>query len=93
MVGVWRDLWKSPGPATLLKQVELQRVTQDSPQVAGEDLQGRRLHSPSGQTVLVLNHPHSKVFPHIQMKLPVSVCPCGHVFSRINSLRSLSFSL
>lgn len=92
MVGVWSNLRKSPGPTPLLKQVQLELVPQDCLQVACEYLQGRRLHGLSGQTVLVLSHPHSKeAFPHIQVKLPVSLC--ASIFSRINGFSSLSFSL
>ena len=86
MVGVGRDLWGSSGPIPLPKQGHLQQAAQDLVQVGFEDLQRRRLHSPSGQPGPVLRHPQSEeVPPHVQLELPVPqfvpIAPCpvtGH---------------
>jgi len=53
----------------LLKQVHLEQAAQDGVHASFEYLQRRRLHNPSGQPVPVLRHPHSKVFPHVQMEV------------------------
>ena len=72
MVEVGRDLWRSSSPISLLKQDLLERITQGYVQVAFEYLQGMRLHSLSGQPVLVLCHLNGKeVLPHMVMKPPV----------------------
>lgn len=60
MVEVSRDLLRSSGPNTLLKQGHLEMVAQDRVQMASEDLQGLRLHNTSEQPVPVLKHPHNK---------------------------------
>jgi len=74
MLGVGRDLWGSSSPMPLLKQGHLQQAAQDLVQVGPEYLQRKRIHSPSGQSVLVLHH------PHVQLGLPmlqfVPVGPC-----------------
>jgi len=51
MVGVGRDLWGSSSPNLLLKQGHLQHAAQDLVQAGLEYVQGRRLHTPSGQPV------------------------------------------
>ena len=85
MEWVGRDLWRSSSPNSLLEQDHLEQVAQDGIQAGFEYLQRRRLHNLSGQPVPVLGHPQSKVFPHIQMELPVfqfvPIAPCpvtGH---------------
>ena len=70
IVEVGRDLWRSSGPTTLLKQGHLEQVVQDCVQTAFEYLQG--LHHLSGQPVPVLSLPHSeKVFSDAQREPPV----------------------
>jgi len=54
MAGVGRDLWGSPSPSALLKQGLLERAARDLIQVGFEYLWRRRLHSPSGQPLPVL---------------------------------------
>ena len=72
MVGVGKDVCRSSGPTTLLKQGHLDLVTQDHVQTAFEYLQGWRLRNLSGQRVPALSHPDSKkVFPDVQRKPPV----------------------
>lgn len=56
MVGVGRDVWRSPRPTPLLKQVCLGQVTQEGLKAGFEYLQ-RRFHS--GQPFPVLCHPQS----------------------------------
>ena len=58
MVEVGRDLRRSSGPTTLLKQGHLDPVAQDHVQAASEYLQGWSLQNLSGQPVVVLSHPH-----------------------------------
>jgi len=72
MVGVGRDLWRSPSPNPLPKQSHLQQAAQDFVQAGLEYLQRRRIHNSSGQPVPVLLHPHSEeVLPHVQTELPM----------------------
>jgi len=86
MVGVGRDLWRSPSPNPLLKQGHLEQAAQDLIQAGFEYLQRRRIHSPSGQRVPLLHHPQrEEVLPDVQTELPmlqfVPVAPCpvtGH---------------
>jgi len=66
-VELGRDLWKSPGSTPLLKQDNLEPVSQDCVQRALQYLQGWRLHNLPEQLVPVLGHPHSKkVFQDVQ---------------------------
>lgn len=51
MVEVSRDLLRSSGPNTLLKQGHLEMVSKGYVQFGFEDLQWWRLHSLSGQSV------------------------------------------
>lgn len=51
MVGVGRDMWRSPGPTPLFKRGHLEQVTQDQVRVAFDYLQGGRLHNISGKLV------------------------------------------
>ena len=70
MVGAGRDLWRSPGPAPLLKQVHLEQAAQDLVQAGFEYLQRRRLHNLPGQPVPGLRHPQrEEVLPHVQTEL------------------------
>ena len=72
MVGVERDLWRSPNPTTLLKHVHLEQAAQNSIQADLTYLQRRRLHNIYGQYVSVLRHPQrEEVLPHVQTELPV----------------------
>lgn len=65
MAEAGRAPWRLPGPAG--------RPGLDGVQVGFEDLQGRRLHSPSGQPVPALCHLHSTgAFPHVPRGLPLS---------------------
>lgn len=71
MADVGRELWKSSGPISLLKQGFLEPVAQDHIQLAFECLQARRLCNLSGQLPPVLRHPHGeKAFPDVQMEPP-----------------------
>lgn len=71
MFEVRRDL-QSSSPTTLLKQSNLQPLSQDHAQTAFEYLHGGRLHNFSGQPVLGLSHRHSKKALHgVQTDPPV----------------------
>ena len=59
---VGRDLQRSSGLTSLVKQGHLESVAQDYVQTAFEYLQGWRAHKPSGKPVPVLIHPHSESF-------------------------------
>jgi len=49
-----------------------QQVAKESAQIGFEQLQRRRLHNLSEQSIPVLCHPQRKeVLPHIQMELPM----------------------
>ena len=61
MLGIGRDLGRSPSRILLPAQEHLHQVTQEHVQAGFESLQRRRLHNPPGQPVLVLCHPHRKV--------------------------------
>jgi len=70
MVGVGRDLCESSSPTPLPKQGHLEQAAQDLVQAGLEYLQRRRIHSTSGQPVLVLCHPEGKeVLPRVQLEL------------------------
>lgn len=72
MVVAGRDLQRSSGPNSLLKQGYPEPGAQRHGQEASEYIQGQRLYSLSGQPVPLLGHPQSKnVFSHIQRKAPV----------------------
>jgi len=86
MVGVGRDLCGSSSPTLLTKQGHAEQAAQDRVQAGLEYLQRRRLHSCSGQPVLVLRQPQrEEVLPHVQTELlvlqfvPIASCPvAGH---------------
>jgi len=89
MVGVGRDLCGSSSPTLLPKQGHLQQAAQELVQAGFEYLQRRRLHNPSGQSVLVLCHPQSdKVLPHVQLErptlqfVPIAPCPVARYHSK-----------
>jgi len=70
MLEVGRDLCGSSSPTPVPKQGHLEQAAQDLVQAGLEYLQRRRIHSLSGQPVLVLRHPQSeKVLPHVQTEL------------------------
>lgn len=82
MVEVGRNIWRSPGPTSLIKQYLLELVIQDHVREALEHLQGGRLHNPTGQPVPELSHLHSeKAFPDSQTEppmlqlVPIVSCP------------------
>ena len=79
MVEVGRDLWRSSGPTSLLKQGHLKLVAQDHVQMDFEDLQGWRLHNLSGQPVLMLSHSHSKKSVSLCSGGTFCVSPSGSV--------------
>lgn len=64
MVEFRRNIWRLPGPATLLKQGHLDQAAQSNVQMAFEHVQGGRLHNLPGQPVSVLSHPDLSYFFH-----------------------------
>jgi len=84
VVEIGRDLWRSSGPACLLRQSHLEPVAHDHVQMAFEYLQGWRLRSCPGQAVL--SHiRNGRVFADVQTEppvfrfVPVVSCPVtGH---------------
>lgn len=54
MVEVVRDIWRSFGPRSLLKQGHLEQIAQNHVQMAFQCLQGWRFHILSGQAFPVL---------------------------------------
>lgn len=99
MVKVLRDLRRSPGPTPLLKQGHLEQVAEVHVQTAFEYLQRGRIHSISGQHVLVLSHPHMrKRFPMLRgTLLCFSWCPllwsCHHWWAWLHLLCTLPLGI
>jgi len=60
MVGVGKYLWRSSGPASILKLCHLELVAQDCVQVVFEYLQEERFHNLLGQPVPMFDHCHSR---------------------------------
>lgn len=95
MVEVGSDLWKSPGPISLLKQDHLEPVAQ-----ALEYIQGQRFYNLPAQPVSVLHHTHSKkMFPKFQMEHHVfqfgpiaSHSVTGHCWKESGSVFSVLFT-
>jgi len=72
MAEVGKDLWRSPGPPSLLKQDHLQPAAQDHVHTAFEHLQSWRLHNLSGQPVpCLVTLTVKKIFPDVQTDPPV----------------------
>lgn len=71
MVESGKDLWRSPGPTTLLRQSHIAAVGKNCVQVSSEPPQGWWLHNLLGQPwVLVFGHPQSeKVFAAVWRNL------------------------
>lgn len=85
MLSVGTDFWRPTGPTSSLKQIHLEQVAQEHVEVSSDYLQRRKLYSLARQPVPVLSHPQWKeVFPHVQLKLPSSLCPF-----HIRALKSL----